>query len=212
MHSMLLFWIRKKNVLVEFYAPWCGHCKRLAPDYEKLGSTFAGEDSVVIAKVDADQHKEKSSKYGVTGFPTLIWFSKSDKNPTKYTGGRSLDDLVKYVNEQAGVERLVGGGYATSAGTIAELSELAKRFMSDESARNSIFQQAETAATAAASHANAAFAKFYTMTMRQVLQKGVNYVQDEVARLERLIKGGGIKADKLAELHKRKNVIQTFKA
>lgn len=43
----------KKNVLVEFFAPWCGHCKKLTPVYEKLGGAFAAEESVVIAKVTA---------------------------------------------------------------------------------------------------------------------------------------------------------------
>ncbi|CAN0548325.1 unnamed protein product, partial [Laminaria digitata] len=40
-----------KNTLVEFYAPWCGHCKTLAPIYEKLGNIFAAEKDVVVAKV-----------------------------------------------------------------------------------------------------------------------------------------------------------------
>jgi protein disulfide isomerase family A protein 3 len=42
-----------KNVLVEFYAPWCGHCKSLAPKYEVLGGKYEGSPDVVIAKIDA---------------------------------------------------------------------------------------------------------------------------------------------------------------
>jgi len=202
----------KKNVLVEFYAPWCGHCKKLAPDWEKLGQTFQGEETVVIAKIDADKYKANSGKYGVTGFPTIVWFPAGDKSGSKYQGGRDLDSLVKYVNENANVQRTVGGGYASTAGQIDELSALAKRFMAEESQRNSLLTEAEHALEKFKSHANAAFAKFYHITMKQIIQKGVGYVEEELGRLERLIKSGAVKAEKLTEMFKRKNVISSFKA
>ena len=43
----------EKDVLIEFYAPWCGHCKSLEPKYKELGEKMADEESVVIAKMDA---------------------------------------------------------------------------------------------------------------------------------------------------------------
>merc|ERR1711916_408316 len=58
-----------KNVFVEFYAPWCGHCKRLTPEYEIVGDAFARTPEVVVAKVDADAHRSLGSRFGVTGFP-----------------------------------------------------------------------------------------------------------------------------------------------
>jgi len=202
----------KKNVLVEFYAPWCGHCKKLAPEYEKLGQTFMGEEEVVIAKYDADKHKGKGGKYGVTGFPTLLWFPKDKKSdPVKYTGGRTLEDLTKYVNQNSGTSRLPGGGFEASAGTIEELAKLAKDFIASADKREQILGEAKTLAESLKSHANSAFAKFYTITMEQIIKKGENYVADEVARLERLIAGKAIKADKLPEMYKRKNVVSQFK-
>jgi protein disulfide-isomerase A6 len=60
-----------KDVLVEFYAPWCGHCKALAPEYEQVAKSFKGESSVVIANLDADAEKAMASRFGITGFPTL---------------------------------------------------------------------------------------------------------------------------------------------
>jgi len=90
-----------KLVFVEFYAPWCGHCKRLEPEYEKVAATFkGGDDKVVIAKVDATQHPGVSSKYGVRGYPTLKLFS--DGNPIDYEGGRSAEEITQWLKKKSG--------------------------------------------------------------------------------------------------------------
>ncbi|SPN96976.1 probable Protein disulfide-isomerase [Cephalotrichum gorgonifer] len=89
-----------KDVLIEFYAPWCGHCKSLAPKYEELGSLFAAsefKDKVVIAKVDATANDVPDE---IQGFPTIKLYPAGAKDePVTYSGARTVEDLLKFIAE-----------------------------------------------------------------------------------------------------------------
>ncbi|KAI5291946.1 hypothetical protein KEM55_008216 [Ascosphaera atra] len=90
--------------LVEFYAPWCGHCKNLAPTYETLASAFAHAPTKVhISRVDADAERKLGQRFGVQGFPTLKWFDGKSEVPEEYNGGRDLESLSAFVSEKSGV-------------------------------------------------------------------------------------------------------------
>jgi len=90
-----------KDVLIEFYAPWCGHCKNLAPVYEELAEKLKDDDSVVIAKMDATAN-DVPANYDVRGFPTLYYAPKNNKkNPKKYESGRDVDSFVKFLAKES---------------------------------------------------------------------------------------------------------------
>jgi protein disulfide-isomerase A1 len=88
-----------KFVLVEFYAPWCGHCQTLAPEYAKAATTLKS-DGVVLAKVDATEHSDLSQQFQVRGFPTLLWFVNGAHKP--YNGGRKAEEIVAWVTKKSG--------------------------------------------------------------------------------------------------------------
>jgi len=96
-----------KDVLIEFYAPWCGHCKSLAPKYDELAKKLKKEPNIVIAKMDATEN-DVPSAYEVQGFPTIYFAPKNSKNnPRKYDGGREVDDFIKYLAKES-TEPLLG--------------------------------------------------------------------------------------------------------
>ncbi|KAI7884214.1 disulfide isomerase [Lichtheimia hyalospora FSU 10163] len=139
----------KTNVLVEFYAPWCGHCKNLAPIYEKVATAFANEPNCKVAKIDADSERAIGTEYEISGFPTIKFFAAGeDKEPVAYEGPRSEAGFIEYLNKQCGTHRLVGGSLDATAGRIADLDQLAIKFAStsDKAARETIQKEATTAA------------------------------------------------------------------
>jgi protein disulfide-isomerase-like protein len=97
----------EKAALVEFFAPWCGHCKQLAPEWKIAGDTFQPTDDIIIAAVDATQAEALAAQYDVKGYPTIKFFPKGSKEPIDYTGGRTADDIIEFVNNEVGTQRRV---------------------------------------------------------------------------------------------------------
>jgi protein disulfide isomerase family A protein 3 len=88
--------------LVKFYAPWCGHCKRLAPEFEKAATALKLNDPpVVLAELDCTAEKAICDKFGVSGYPTLKVFKRGEF-AFEYGGEREADGIVKYMRSKAG--------------------------------------------------------------------------------------------------------------
>ena len=93
-----------KHVLIEFYAPWCGHCKALEPKYKKLAKQFKDEDSVVIAKFDATTN-DAPPGFEFTGFPTIFFVRAATNEISVYQGQREVKDMSKFVRKEAKLKK-----------------------------------------------------------------------------------------------------------
>ena len=83
--------------LVAFYAPWCGHCKKLLPEWESAATQLRG--TIKLAKIDATAHQKMAQRYQIQGYPTIKIFSPgkgSNKKTEEYQGPRDTAGIVQY--------------------------------------------------------------------------------------------------------------------
>ncbi|CAA2966304.1 probable disulfide-isomerase A6 [Olea europaea subsp. europaea] len=198
-----------KDVLVEFYAPWCGHCKNLAPIYEKVATAFKLEEHVAIANVDADKYRDLGEKYGVSGFPTLKFFPKNNKAGEDYDGGRDLDDFVTFINEKCATSRDAKGQLTFKAGIVETLDSLVKEFISAEGEeKKAVFSRLEEEAEKLKG-STARYGKIYVKAAKSCMEKGSDYAKNEIQRLDRML-AKSISEAKADEFTLKKNILSTF--
>ena len=87
------------NVLVDFWAEWCGPCKQIAPVLEEVSVSY--QDKLQIAKVNVDENRTISAKFGIRGIPTLMLFKDGQAVATK-VGALAKPQLIAFINEQLG--------------------------------------------------------------------------------------------------------------
>ncbi|WIA31657.1 hypothetical protein OEZ86_002576 [Tetradesmus obliquus] len=198
-----------KHALVEFYAPWCGHCKHLVPEYKKLGEAIAKDPSlknrVVIAKVNADSHRSLGERFGVSGFPTIKWFSRGKPVTTDaaeaYNKGRSLDAFLEFIKEKLDADK----GFAR----VEALDKLAQAFVAEGADKDKVAADVKAAA-AKVDKEQAANAKLYVEAIEKALARGVEYFEKEQGRLQRMIDSGSVAAGKVDSFAAKVSVLSAF--
>jgi protein disulfide-isomerase A6 len=99
---------------VEFFAPWCGHCKTLAPSWEKAAKSLKGV--IKLGAVDMTTDQDAGAAYGIQGFPTIKFFGFDKSKPADFSGGRDADSIINYGLEKVSseVKKRMKGGSTTS--------------------------------------------------------------------------------------------------
>lgn len=92
---------KDKDVMIEFYAPWCGHCQQLKPTYKKVAAHFESVDSVTVAAMDATANSIPDG-FDVQGYPT-IYFSPANGEPMSYEGARDEASMVEFITTNAAI-------------------------------------------------------------------------------------------------------------
>ncbi|PHH82064.1 hypothetical protein CDD82_7145 [Ophiocordyceps australis] len=199
-----------KHVLVAFTAPWCGHCKSLAPIWEIVATNYAEDENVIIAKVDAEAANSKSvaEAQGINSYPTIKWFSAGSKEAISFEGGRSEKDILEWVNEKAGLNRVIGGGLDKVAGTVASLDVLvAKLHDGDKPAEVAI--QVKEEAEKLKENAQYKYAEYYVRVFDK-LKSNDDYASKELSRLDGMLSKGGLAPKKRDEIQRKTNVLRKF--
>ncbi|GJQ15219.1 hypothetical protein GpartN1_g7010.t1 [Galdieria partita] len=202
------------HVLVEFYAPWCGHCKTLKPQFEKVAKTYNQVKGVVIAAIDADKYGKIAEKYRVTGFPTLKYFpAGKDKKPVEYDSSRMAIAIVEFMNRQVGLDLDVGGELLPDAGRVEVMDNYARDFVKSNISQHESIRKA---AEAEINHQNLRGqvlqnAKFYLTVMERYSKNGGDaYLNKELNKIEKELERKDLSPNRRNTLIRKQNIIQFF--
>lgn len=84
-------------VVVDFWAPWCGPCKMMAPQYEQAAQSL--EPAVRLAKLDTEAHQALGARYNIRSIPTLAVF-KGGREVARQAGAMGMNDIIRWVRSQ----------------------------------------------------------------------------------------------------------------
>lgn len=193
-----------KITMAEFYAPWCGHCKRLVPEYTKLAEMIQ-EDAMMsnfvqIVKADCDKHRSIGETFGVTGFPTLKILSRGigiDEADTAfdYSGARDAESMFKQLKSYVDQDKKIGRHDDLDKQVVEFMaSEDKEAFMESIKEETEAMLEGET----------------YLKIMAKVIAKGDEYITKEKERIGRIILKGSITRTKFADMVLKQNVLDAF--
>jgi len=93
-----------KHTFAKFFAPWCGHCKKMRPDWDRIASNNM-DKSIAIADVDCTENKDLCSKFNVRGYPTLMYFPPGSSEPIEYDSSeRTFEKMSEWISSETSIK------------------------------------------------------------------------------------------------------------
>ncbi|CAG7723952.1 unnamed protein product [Allacma fusca] len=182
-------------------------------EFSKVAEATRGVPELLIAEVNVKDYGEKDNadlaeKYGVKSkdFPVLKLFRKGMPEPLAYTGEFKQDEITQFIKSSTGI-------YIGLPGCIEQFDKIAQEFIkgADKEKRGDLLKQAKALiAKGFDSPKNTEYANIYLKLMEKILEKGDEFVQNEIARVES-IKQTKVTNEKKDSLQKRLNILQSFK-
>jgi len=204
------------NIFVKFYAPWCGHCKRIAPVWQDLAvhllTVPALKHKTIIADVNADEHEDLAREYDVSGFPTFIHFPafNTSQRPMVYTAEQDVASFTKFLMArhmgQLSTKRRVSKVFALDvlawrfrqgdAETQEDMMSRVRAVMEQETTPELMKQAAE----------------IYLKMMEKSLKAEDfgSFFEKERERLDRLMKSGQLSEDQMRDVTSRHSIVEAF--
>lgn len=182
-------------------------CKSLAPTWETVAQDFSAEANILIAKVDAEAENAKATaqEHGVKSYPTIKYFPKGSTTPEPYEGSRTEEALLEFMNGKAGAYRMAGGRLNEFGGTVPSLDSIVQRLSGGDTIA-SLSEELK----GAASGLKDKYAQYY-VKVADKLSQNHGYVEKELARLQGLLKKGGLAPEKADDLTSRSNILMRYR-
>uniref|UniRef100_A0A7S4FNS0 protein disulfide-isomerase n=1 Tax=Eutreptiella gymnastica TaxID=73025 RepID=A0A7S4FNS0_9EUGL len=199
-----------KDVLVEFYAPWCGHCKELEPIWKEVAQVFQDEPDVIVAKMDATVANKVPKKYAVRSFPTIKWFPKDQKYGVEYNYERSKKGLVDFLNEKTGSARDMNGGLLPHVGRVKPLDDVVLAMEDDDAVDHAALADAIELQMGEVykGRKEADGVKMYAGIVRAMQEE--SFLDKERERIESEMEEEGVDAAMRKHLQTKANVLKAF--
>ena len=186
-----------KCVFMTFYAPWCGHCKRFLPQAKIAAGAFKFENSTIIGSVNCDKYKSFCEEHNIQGFPTIQLFKESQ--PVEYSGDRSAQGIVTFLNENCGTERGIDGLLHEKSGLIEEAQPIIQEFLLENDKTESIKKMEKIQGS-----------DFYIKVMKRIQEKGIETAKKDMIIMQNILSTQKGSISSLDGLKKRLNIYTQF--
>lgn len=199
-----------KPAFIEFFAPWCGHCRSMAPEIKKLGELMEAnpdiQERIVVGKLNADEHPKIGKRLHVAGYPTLRFFPRGKvpglAHSKDYSGERTTEALFAYIKRKLASEKDVA--------RVEALDDLAAK-IGKAAAKEATKLVAELEAAAAKLEGDAkAHGEVYVKLAKKGVEKGAAWFGTERARLERMISSGAVAPSKMEPMTLKSSALGAF--